>query len=495
MKMYKRIAAGSLLLVFGLSSAAEERYEPNWESLDSRPVPQWFSDARFGIFIHWGVYSVPAWGPKGQYAEWYWAQMRNDKPDGPWRTFHNNTYGKDYPYEQFAPRFTAELFNPQEWAELFRKAGARYVVLTSKHHDGYCLWPAPVSKDWNSVDVGPGRDLLGELSSAVRDEGIRMGYYYSLHNWYDKDYAPADPKGTRNIEAYVRRVMMPQMKDLVEKYKPALIFADGEWTAPAEDFRSQEFLAWLFNDSAAPEDVVINDRWGAKTRSRHGGYYTTEYGKVDIKGTSLAAEKPWEECRGIGGSFGFNRNESVEDYLTRRQVVHLLIDIVSRGGNLLLNVGPTADGRIPPIMEDRLLAIGRWLEVNGEAVYGTKKWQVSGEGPTARDKSIAKAVSAKEAVGYTGRDIRYTQSADERTVYAIALGLPPCELVLNSVKVGNEKEGRIELLGCNERIPYTVNDQGQLSLSVPGSVLNARPGEYAYTFKLAGFDFVPAAVP
>jgi len=467
---------------------AQERYNPTWESLDKRPVAEWFSDARFGIFIHWGVYSVPSWAPKGAYAEWYWSQLRNDKPGGPWRTFHNLTYGDEYPYELFAPHFTAELFNPQDWANLFKKAGAKYIVLTSKHHDGYCLWPAPSSKNWNSVEIGAKRDLLGELSTAVRDEGIKMGYYYSLHNWYDKDYAPADPNGPRNIEKYVQEVMMPQMKDLVNKYKPALLFTDGEWTAPAEDYHSQEFLTWLFNDSQAPKDIVVNDRWGIDTRSKHGGYYTTEYGKVDVHGTDLSLDKPWEECRGIGASFGYNRNENLEDYLTSQQAVHLLIDVVSRGGNLLLNVGPTADGRIPAIMEDRLLAIGNWLEVNGEAIYNTKKWLIDGEGPTPREKSIAEATSAKEAVTYTNKDIRYTQSKDENTVYTIALGLPENELVLKTVRVKNEKDASISLLGSKEQISYTVNSHGQLTINMPN--LNRIKWQPAYTFKITGFDFV-----
>lgn len=469
---------------------AQENYSPTWESLDTRPVPEWFSDARFGIFIHWGVYSVPSWAPKGEYAEWYWAQVRNDKSDGPWRKFHNSTYGENYPYECFAWHFTAELFNPQEWAELFKDAGAKYVVLTSKHHDGYCLWPAPSSKNWNSMEVGPKRDLVGDLSEAVRNKGIRMGYYYSLHDWYDKDYAPADPNGPRNIKKYVEEVMMPQMKDLVTKYKPALLFTDGEWTAPAEDFRSQEFLAWLYNSPEVPKDIVTNDRWGVGTRSKHGGYYTTEYGKVDVEGTELSAGKPWEECRGIGASFGFNRNENIGDYLTCQQAVHLLIDIVSRGGNLLLNVGPTADGRIPVIMQDRLLAIGNWLKINGEAIYGTRSWLVYGEGPTLREKSIAQAHSANEAISFTNKDIRFTQSKDGKTVYAIALGLPKNKLVLHSVKVKNRKAGSIELLGYNKKISYKVNKQGQLIINMPDFDFSELPCEYAYTFKLTDFDFV-----
>lgn len=250
----------SIITFFTISftGIAQQRYVPTWQSLDSREVPSWFSDAKFGIFVHWGVYSVPAWAPKGQYAEWYWSLLRNDKPDGPFRSFHRQSYGNDYPYELFAPRFTAELFNPTNWASLFKQAGAKYVVLTSKHHDGFCLWPAPASKGWNSVEVGAKRDLLGDLSAAVKEAGVKMGYYYSLHNWYDADYAPADPSGPRNIGKYVDNVMMPQLKDLVKKYQPSLLFADGEWTAPAEDYKSKEFLAWLYNEPGVPSDIVVN---------------------------------------------------------------------------------------------------------------------------------------------------------------------------------------------------------------------------------------------
>lgn len=468
---------------------AQTKYNTTWQSLDARSVPEWFNDAHFGIFIHWGVYSVPSWAPKGQYAEWYWAQEQNDKPDGLWRSFHNRMYGEDYPYELFAPHFTAELFDPQAWASIFKKSGAKYVVLTSKHHDGFCLWPAPSSKNWNSVEIGAKRDLLNELTIAVRNEGLRMGYYYSLHNWYDKDYAPADPNGARDIEKYVQEVMLPQMKDLVTKYKPSLLFTDGEWTASSEEFHSGEFLAWLFDDSQAPKDIVINDRWGKDTRSRHGGYFTTEYGKVDVNGTQLSVDRPWEECRGIGASFGYNRNESVIDYLTNQQVIHLLIDIVSRGGNLLLNIGPTADGRIPVIMEERLLALGEWLNVNGEAIYGSKRWLIEGEGPTPKEKSIAQATSSGEAVGYTNKDIRYTQSKDGKTVYAIILGLPENQVVLNSVKVTKQEKGTVKLVGYKEKVYWETNKNGQLTISVPQKVLNNLPCNYAFSFKLTGFDF------
>ncbi len=361
---HPRLRAIAVLLIASLAAspafAQEKQYEPTWESLNTRPTPPWFNEARFGIFIHWGVYAVPAWSGKGTYAEWYW-QWMND-PNNEVHAFHRKTYGEDFKYQDFAPRFQAELFNPQAWAELFKRSGAKYVVLTSKHHDGFCLWPSAESWNWNSVDVGPHRDLCGDLAEAVRAAGLKMGFYYSLYEWYHPLYLT-------DRERFVREHMIPQFKDLVTRYKPSLIFADGEWEHPDTLWRSTELLAWLYNE-AGIEDVVVNDRWGKDLRSKCGDYYTTEYGKYAQK--EMSGAHPWEENRGIGGSYGFNRNEDAEDYRTGRELVRLLIDTASRGGNLLLNVGPTADGRIPVVMQERLLHIGRWLETNGEAIYGTQ---------------------------------------------------------------------------------------------------------------------------
>jgi len=166
--------------------------------------------------------------------------------------------------------------------------------------------------------------------------------------------------------------MFPQFKDLVTRYKPSIIFADGEWELPSSEWHSPELLAWLFNDSPVKDDVVINDRWGKDTRHKHGGYWTTEY-TAGMSGMS----HPWEESRGMGFSYGYNRAESLKDYHTGRELVIMLVDIVSRGGNLLLDIGPKADGTIPVIMQDRLRQIGSWLRINGEAIYGTRPWKTS----------------------------------------------------------------------------------------------------------------------
>ncbi len=365
-------ALASLLLGPGAPSRAldasaapsTKKYAATWESLDARPIPTWFTDAKFGIFIHWGVYSVPAWSPKGSYAEWYWNSLQD--ANGPTRKFHDRAFGKEFPYESFAPLFRAELFDPGRWADLFANSGARYVVLTSKHHEGFALWPsADASRDWgrpwNSVETGPKRDLLGDLSQAVRAKGLKMGFYYSLYEWFNPLYKS-------NFARFRDDHYFPQFKDVVTRYKPSIIFADGEWEHTSAEWRSPELLAWLYNDSGAGDDLVINDRWGSETRGKHGGYYTTEYG--GMTGFQAGPGHPWEESRGMGASYGYNRNEDIEDYRSTADLLRLLVGTVGLGGNLLLDIGPTADGRIPVIMQERLLGMGEWLKANGDSVYG-----------------------------------------------------------------------------------------------------------------------------
>lgn len=370
--------------LFLVSAAAAQTYKADWASLDARPIPPWFDDAKFGIFIHWGVYSVPAWGPRHKYAEWYWHDMENHA--SPTWAFHQSMYGAKTKYQDFAPQFKAEMFQPAEWAGLFERSGAKYVVLTSKHHEGFALWPSAESWNWNSVDIGPHRDLLGDLTKAVRARGLKMGIYYSLYEWFNPLYLA-------DVGRYVNQHMMPQLKDVVTRYSPSIIFSDGEWEHPSEQWHSTEFLQWLYNDSPSKNDVVVNDRWGKETRSLHGGYYTSEYGKAR-NGQAIGQGHKWEEDQGIGYSFGYNRNEDLGDYKTSAQLIRLLVDAVSTGGNLLLDVGPTADGRIPVIMQQRLVEMGDWLKVNGEAIYGTKPWSVQSEGDNVRFTSKGSAVYA-----------------------------------------------------------------------------------------------------
>jgi len=377
LEMLKRflILTSFCMLLMSSRMILSETYQPTWQSVDSRPTPVWFSDAKFGIFIHWGLYSVPAYAdvdsPKAQhYAEWYWntltgAQDGKDLTNAATLAYHKRVYGADFPYQNFAPLFKAELFDPARWADTFQRSGAKYVVLTSKHHEGFALWPsreasATWGRPWNAVEAGPHRDLAGDLADAVRAKGLKMGFYYSLYEWYN-------PLWLSNKPRYVAEHMTPQFKDLVTRYKPSIIFTDGEWELPSADWKSPEILAWLFNDSPVKDEVVVNDRWGSDTRHKHGGYWTTEYtpGMTEVN-------HPWEESRGMGFSYGYNRAEHMKDYHTSRELVLMLVDTVSRGGNLLLDIGPDADGTIPVVMEERLVEMGDWLKVNGEAIYGTR---------------------------------------------------------------------------------------------------------------------------
>jgi len=388
-----------LLLLFTCPAIAQQ-YQANWESLNKRGIPRWFKQDKFGIFIHWGVYAVPSYAPViensgDSYAEWYWYRVNQGKKD--YKTFHDKNYGANFLYPQFESQFRAEMFDPQQWADIFKKSGARYVVLTSKHHEGYCLWNSVEAdrdwqRPWNAVTGTPHRDLLGDLTNAVRGAGLKMGYYYSLYEWFN-------PLWLQDKKRFVTEHMFPQFKDLVTKYKPAIIFSDGEWELSDTAWKSTELLAWLFNESPVAKDVVVDDRWGNNTRGKNNGstYTTSEYG------SGMTADVVWEESRGIGHSYGYNRNEQLGDYKTSHDLILMLVDIVSRGGNLLLDIGPTADGRIPVIMQQRLIDMGNWLNINGEAIYGTTPWRQSyqwseGKRPQKSDKSFMAAYDVAELI-------------------------------------------------------------------------------------------------
>ncbi len=458
---YKAIRSFALVLILAsiLSAQNEKKYAPEWASLDARPNPEWYLDAKLGIFIHWGVYSVPAWRPKGSYAEWYWRALA-DRHDSTW-VWHERNWGKNFNYQDFARYFKAELFDPDQWADLFKRAGAKYVVLTSKHHDGFALWPSEHSWNWNSVDIGPHRDLLGDLTDAVRKTGVRMGFYYSLLEWFNPLY-------NNDIHRFVEEYTLPQFKDAVNRYKPDIIFSDGEWDHPSKTWRSEEFLAWLYNESNAPKDVVVNDRWGSETRFKHGGYYSTEYDNIHGEIGENLITRGWEECRGLGASFGYNRHEDISDYVTAKDLAHMFIEIISKGGNLLLNVGPTADGRIPVIMQERLLQLGEWISANQEAVYGTRASHAFGEGD----------------------HVRFTRSKDGKFVYAIVLKRPFGTLNLSLVHP--KPDSKITMLGGNHAFDWRINDE-RLEVKIPAEISNNLPEAFGYTFKIEAAPHVEKA--
>ena len=463
-----------LVFLLMLTPLGAQTFQPKWDSIDQRPTPSWYTDAKFGIFIHWGVYSVPSYAPvkadETAYAEWYWNSMTegrdnpkaNSVQKGTW-AYHEKQFGADTPYQNFALQFRAELFDPDQWADILKNSGAKYVVLTSKHHEGFALWPskeasATWGRPWNAVEVGPKRDLLGDLSEAVRSKGLRMGIYYSLYEWYNPLWLTDKPR-------YVTQHMFPQFKDVVSRYKPSIIFSDGEWELPSSDWHSPELLAWLFNDSPVKDDVVINDRWGKDTRHKHGGYWTTEY----TAGMS-GMEHPWEESRGMGYSYGYNRAERLEDYHSSRELVTMLIDIVSRGGNLLLDIGPASDGTIPVIMAERLNQIGSWLKINGDAIYGTKPWKHSrqwtpGEQPQTHYNAEFQAaydvtkLTMKPEPGKASIEAFFTSKGD--AVYAILPRWPSGDRANHTLIVKDLHDAKsVRLLGSSASIQLNSTIEG-----------------------------------
>lgn len=451
-----------MLLLFAISSAnVYAQYEPNWASLDKRETPDWWKEAKFGIFIHWGLYSVPAYAPVKEvegvyekYAEHY--ENRLLTKDKLFTAHHNKYFGANFKYKDFAPMFRAEYFSPDDWADLFQQAGAKYVVLTSKHHDGFCLWPSKQSPGWNSVEAGPHRDLLADLSNSVRRKGLHMGLYYSLLEWNNPLYKK------ETISEWVDSHMIPQLKDLVVRYKPEVIFSDGEWDYSSSELKSEQFLAWLYNESAVKQTVVVNDRWGKETRSKHGGYYTTEYDLVGSeKGIGKNAAHPWEESRGIGTSYGYNRFETPNDYFSSKQLIELLLDKVSNGGNLLLDIGPDANGLIPVVMQERLLDIGAWLKVNGEAIYSTTAWE-------------------KRPEDMKAKGLFFTRKKD--TLYVICSKWPDKPIVVDHVT----RAGQVSMIGSQMPIQQKLNGE-KLSITLPLIRPGELPSDYAWVFKISDF--------
>ena len=494
-------------------------YEPTRESLEKHSVPAWFKDAKFGIFIHWGVYSVPAWH------EWYvvfmspessfgrnlggppYTAAQGDLPDSIFRAnvreaanlYHRENYGVDFAYDEFIPMFKAEKYDPSQWADLFEQVGAKYVVMTAKHGDEFALWPSKYT-DRNAMDMGPQRDLVGDLTKEVRSRGMKMGLYHNTtYSFWDDRYPGKD---------WVE-YMNNSIKELVDLYQPDILWGDvvvgpvrDENGKPlgADHWNSKEVIAYFYNHSENPEEVLTNDRWGVDYQNGadskkalsnslwapHVDHWNAEDGALlgdyqtpERRNITGIFDLPWETCDALDPtSWGYNRQLPDEEYMTSNELVDYLADIVSKGGNLLINIGPKADGTIPQVMQDRLKGVGEWLSVNGKAIYGTRAWSVYGEGPT------------KEEIGSWGRsdgeyrfkagDVRYTRKGDD--LYAILLEWPGKEINLNALK--DIQVDEITLLGSEEEVLWSQNEEG-LQISLPGS-----PGSpYANTLKLTGKGF------
>lgn len=453
----------ALLFLAGLGAHTNPHYEPTLESLNQHPLPQWYADAKLGIFIHWGLYSVPGWAPlvhpehdftsqdyikNNPYAEWYLNTMRLD--GSPTQAYHREHYGADYDYYNFAPIFDEEIqkWDPQVWAKIFRDAGAKYVVLTTKHHDGFTLWPSSTPNPTLPPDrQHASRDIVGELSAAVRGQGMRMGLYYS--GGYDWTFVPGPIREKEDYEKVkpesetYGKYADAQMRELIARYHPAVLWNDIDYPKSGHPL---EIMAEYYN---TVPDGVIDDRFGVK----HSDFKSPEYETLD----QISHEK-WEECRGLGRSFGYNRAEGEAETIAPDQLIYLLVDIVSKNGNLLLDVGPEADGTIPKVQMERLQALGAWLGQNGEAIYGTHPW--------------------RRAKGETTEHIPVRFTEKGTAVYATLLGQPKTSsVVFESLSLKPDAE--LYLLG--ETKPLAWSQQGDdTKVSLPPAL----PGHYAYVLKI-----------
>ena len=427
-------------------------YQPTLKSLHEHPVPQWYKDAKLGIFVHWGLYSVPAWAPTGYsikellkkmntgevkefespYAEWY--QNNIKLPGSQSRQYHNQTFGPEFPYEGFSSIFNNEIakWDPNKWAGLFKEIGARYVVLTTKHHDGFLLWPSQHPNPFKENYLAS-RDIVGELTSAVRGQGLHMGLYYS--GGLDWTFNPTPIQEIADIfvnipqQSAYNKYCMAHWRELIDQYEPEVLWNDIGMPLKANVeklfadyynrfpegvvndrflkglgsltgiFRIKPLKKWL---SRAMTNILTSDVPSTMERRGHCDYVTPEYNSY-----REVVSRKWEATRGIGRSFGYNRNEQDQDYIILSELVHLFVDIVSKNGNLLLNVGPMPDGSLPPLQLDRLQGFGKWLQVNGDALFDTNPW-TRAEG-TCLDAEVE--ISA-----------RFTQKAG--SLFAILLGVP-----------------------------------------------------------------------
>lgn len=461
------LAAFALVCAFSAAQTPVQ-YQPTIESLDRHPLPRWYAGAKLGIFIHYGLYSVPGWAPlshpkhdfrnvdyikNNPYAEWYLNVMRI--PGSPTEAYHREHFGANFSYYDFAPIFNRESkkWSPDQWATIFHAAGAKYVVLTSKHHEGFALWPSTTPNPSPTLPLNrqhAERDIVGDLSTAVRKQGMHMGLYYSGgYDWTFNtgpietatDYQTVKPE----TEAY-GKYAFAQIHELIDRYKPEVLWNDIDWPKTGNALRVE---ADYYN---AVPDGVIDDRFGIA----HADFTSPEYKKVD----QISAKK-WEECRGLGRSFGYNRAEGETETISPAELIVLLVDIVSKNGNLLLDVGPEADGTIPPVQMERLKALGAWLDQNGEAIYDTIPWT----------RAVGKSSE--------GDDLRFTRKGDD--LYVTVLGKPKAQTV--TVADLPAKQGvRITQLGDAKELGAKAQaGTVQIALSA------ALKGDFAYSFKLAGY--------
>jgi alpha-L-fucosidase len=443
------------VLAVGCTTPTPDYLNESRDDFDARM--EWWRDARFGMFIHWGPYAVPAGEYGGEtvrgISEWIMNSAQIPIPE----------------YEEFAASFNPVLFDADEWVQIARDAGMKYIVITSKHHDGFGIWDSDVS-DYDIFNASPfDRDILRELTDAAAAQSISLGFYHSIMDWHHPDaqgphyptYNTSD-KSNPNFPRYVENYLIPQVRELVADYDPAILWFDGEWIPEW----THEMGIDMYNMVRSMKPgILINNRvdkgrQGMQGMTRTDQQYAGDFGTPEqeiLEGTSAL---DWESCMTMNDSWGYKVSD--DNWKSAEMLIHNLVDIVAKGGNYLLNVGPTAEGLIPEASVERLAEMGDWMDVNGEAIYGGRLWDHYED----------------------GESIRYTYAGDN--VYAVSLDWPGRTLTLHHVQP--EEGSEIRLLGHDKPLSWSYGASDGLTITLPNSLQNedARPCKYAYAFKIDG---------
>jgi alpha-L-fucosidase len=504
----RRIAAVSVVaaaMLIAMPTLADDAatgaapYKPTWESLAKHnAVPEWFKDAKFGIYFHWGVYSVPAF-----FNEWYprWMFFKGH----PVYEHHVKTYGdpSKFGYQDFVPMFKAEKFDPDAWAKLFQEAGARFAGPVAEHHDGFAMWKSKATP-WNAYDKGPHRDIVGELEKSIRGHGMKFittfhharnlqrpdhpgNQPYPQKRYFPDSHFPPikgmptssnDPElellyGRLPEAVWLDRIWLGELKEVIDGYHPDIIWFDG-WLDRIPEEKRREFLAYYFNAAAKRNQEVVVTHKG-KDLPQNISVVDLEKGRMN-----KLTDFWWLTDDTISrGSWCYTEDLKIKP---ASEVLHVLIDIVSKRGVLLLNISPKADGTIPQNQRDVLLTLGKWLGKYGEAIYDTRPWLVYGEGPTQMKRGGAFVKS----ITYGPNDVRYTRSKDGSTIYAIVLGQPEGgkELVLkslgNQVISGDLDVKAVSALGSSDKVEFSRSGDG-LKITIPHDL----PDSIANVFKIS----------